>query len=197
MILIQSPKNFFFTSLFHPQPSHIRNILLRRLWIQFLSDNDNIRFVLLHPFYDFPVSDHTFTKTDRTILFVRTFYKIFHMDCFDLVSQCSQPFFPVSILIKSPGIPTRLPDQRSFSDDCLFIFSNTSTVVSRSSKRMPVDRFQCHINIKPLCLFYQSGNTVHHIRMPDLLFLQAQTRIRSFCSNNGRSQDLIEFQTFF
>ena len=118
------------------------------------------------------------------------------MDCFDLVSQCSQPFFPVSILINLREFQHVCRIKDHFQTIAVHLFKHFYRCL-QILQRMPVDRFQCHINIKPLCLFYQSGNTVHHIRMPDLLFLQAQTRIRSFCSNNGRSQDLIEFQTFF
>ena len=46
----------------HPQPSHIRNISLRRLRIQFFPDNNDIWFMLLHPFYDLSIAYHAFTN---------------------------------------------------------------------------------------------------------------------------------------
>ena len=63
-------------------------------------------------------------------------------------------------------------------------------------ERVPVHRFNGHVDSQALCLFHQTRDAVHHIRMPDLLFLICQMRICGLGSDDGRAEHFIERKAF-
>ena len=139
--------------------------------------------------------DHALTQAYRDIFPVFHEYEIFHMNRFYLISKLRQPFIPVCVLVNlrmfqhigrikyhpEAGTVHLIEDLRC----CLQVF-----------ERVPVYRLNSHVDFQLFCLLHQTRDTVHHIRMPDLLFLICQMRICGLGSDNGRAEHFIEREAF-